>query len=238
MIRYRLTAAALAAALAGCAPAAQTVSTAPGTPGGTTAGGTSAADAAPVAAEAQRATTPTSPRQAQFGWQLDEAGAQFRGRGVARYEAPGRFRLDLFGPRGETYLAAALVDGQMRVPAVLAQRFALPSPALLWGAVGIVAPPADARLLNSSVSGESTTIRYQLGTSVLEYRLRAGRLQSVRRSAGGGVAESIDLTWNDAGQLGRAQYRDWAAYRTLNLTVESQTDVAGFPEETWSPPGT
>lgn len=235
MIRHHLTAAALAAALAACAPAAQTVAT---TPGGTTAGGTSTVDPGPVAAEAQRATTPSSPRQAQFGWQLDEAGAQFRGRGVARYVAPGRFRLDLFGPRGETYLAAALVDGQMRVPAVLAQRFALPSPALLWGAVGIVAPPADARLLTSSVSGEATTLRYQLGPDVLEYRLRGGRLQSIRRSAGGGVRESIDLTWNDAGQLGRAQYRDWAAYRTLNLTVESQTDVAGFPEETWSPPGT
>lgn len=234
MIRSRLTAAAFAAALAGCAPAAQTVGT---TPGAAPAGGT-AADPAPVAAEAQRATTPTSPRQAQFGWQLDEAGAQFRGRGVARYVAPGRFRLDLFGPRGETYLGAALVDGQMRVPAVLAQRFALPSPALLWGAVGIVAPPAEARLLGSSVSGENTTLRYQLGADVLEYRLRGGRLQSIRRSAGGGVRESIDLTWNDAGQLGRAQYRDWAAYRTLNLTVESQTDVAGFPEETWSPPGT
>jgi hypothetical protein len=234
LIRYRLTAAAFAAALAGCAPAAQTAGTA--TPGGST---PAAADPAPIAAEARRATTPSSPRQAQFGWQLDEAGAQFRGRGVARYVAPGRFRLDLFGPRGETYLAAAMVDGQMRVPAaLLAARFSLPSPALLWGAVGVVAPPADARLLEASTVGESATLRYQLGDDVLEYRLRGGRLQSVRRSARGGVAESIDLTWNEAGQLGRAQYRDWAAYRTLNLTVESQTDVAGFPEETWSPPGT
>jgi hypothetical protein len=121
---------------------------------------------------------------------------------------------------------------------MLLERFRLPSPALLWGAMGMVNPPAEARLMDAGVSGENVTLRYALGDDVLEYRLRAGRLQSVRRSARGGVAESIDLTYTQAGILERAQYRDWAAYRTLNLTVESQTDVAGFPEETWTPPGT
>ena len=77
----------------------------------------------PVAAELARATVPASPRQVNFAWELDEAGARFRGRGVGRMVAPSRFRLDLFGPRGETYLAAALVDGEARVPPALAERF-------------------------------------------------------------------------------------------------------------------
>jgi hypothetical protein len=233
----RLMTIAAAWGLAACAPAASQPSPAPAS--GTTAPPSAplSADPASIAAEAGRATVPAGPRQMSFGWELDEAGARFRGRGVARLVAPGRFRLDLFGPRGETYLAAALVDGQARVPPALAQRFRLPSPALLWAAVGVIAPPAEARLLAASSEGGATTLRYQLGEDVLEYRARGGRLQSVRRSSRGGTAESIDLTWNDQG-LARAQYRDWAAYRTLNLSLETATDVASFPEDTWTPPGT
>lgn len=223
---------AIACVLAACAPpAAVQTSPAPGEPQA------AQQDPAAVAAELRRATTPASPRQVNFGWSLDEAGARFQGRGVARYEAPRRSRLDLFGPRGETYLAAALVDGEMRVPPGLMENFRLPSPALLWGAVGVVAPPDDARLLDAATRGDETTLRYQLGEDVLEYRARGGRLQTVRRRRGSGVAESIDLTYNDRG-LSVAQYRDWAAYRTLNLTIESSNDVAQFSEDTWRPAGT
>jgi hypothetical protein len=187
--------------------------------------------------ELRRISAPVSPRQVNFRWELDEAGARFSGRGVARYEAPRRSRLDLFGPRGETYLSAALVDGEPRVPPALMARFALPSPALLWGAVGVIEPPAGARLLEATARGAETTLRYQAGEDVLEFRAEGGRLQSVRRRRGSAVAESIDLTYDDRG-LSRAQYRDWAAYRTLNLTIESSTDVEQFPEDTWRPAGT
>lgn len=190
-----------------------------------------------TADELARATVPASPRQLNFGWELDEAGARFRGRGLARFEAPRRVRLDLFGPRGETYLAAAMVDGEVRAPQALLERFRLPSPGLLWGAVGVIAPPAEARLLETATRGQETTLRYQLGEDILEYRSENGRLRSVRRRRGSSVAESIDLTYNDTG-LARAQYRDWAAFRTLNLTLESSTDVQQFPEETWRPAGT
>lgn len=223
-------------ALAACAPAAA-VQTSPPPQTGPSAPAPSAEEMQRVADELRRATAPASPRQVNFGWELDEAGARFTGRGVARFQAPRRFRLDLFGPRGETYLAAALVDGEARVPPALAERFELPSPALLWAAVGVVAPPAEARLLEAETRGEETTLRYQLGEEVLEYRSRAGRLQTVRSRRGSAVAESIDLTYNDRG-VSRAQYRDWAAYRTLNLTIESSNDVAQFPEETWRPAGT
>ena len=122
----RLMTAAAAWALAACAPAAtsQTPAPAPGPAAGQPAG----ADPTAVAAEAARATVPASPRQVNFRWELDEAGARFQGRGAGRFVAPSRFRLDLFGPRGETYLAAALVDGEARVPPALAERFKLPSP--------------------------------------------------------------------------------------------------------------
>jgi hypothetical protein len=196
-------------------------------------------DMAEIAAQVQRATLPSSPRQANFTWALDESGARFNGRGVARFRAPDRFRLDLFGPRGETYLAAALVDETPRVPAALVQqRLTLPSPALLWGVVGVVRPPGSARLV-SATAGETTVLRYDLGDQgTLEYRVRGGALQSVRRLRAGGVQESIDLEHASNGAIRGARYREWIALRTLNLTLESTNDVASFPEDIWSPPGT
>ncbi|HWK90457.1 MAG TPA: hypothetical protein VNP72_10760 [Longimicrobium sp.] len=224
---------AISLTLAGCpAPATQPPATTPGQPA------PDPAAAIALAAELQRATVPGSPRQVAFAWELDEAGAKFRGRGAGRYQAPERFRLDLFGPRGETYLAAALVDGTVRAPAVLLERFKLPSPALLWGAVGVIHLPANARLVDAARSGNAATLRYALDDFTLEYRLEGGRLRTVRRSVRGGVAESIDLTYDAQGALQRAGYRDWAAFRSLNLTLESSNDVAPFPEATWTPPGT
>jgi hypothetical protein len=195
-------------------------------------------DAAALAAALREATLPTGPRQSGFAWELDEAGARFRGSGVARYDAPDRFRLDLFGPRGETYLAAALVGDEPRVPPSVEARFALPSPALLWAAVGVVRPPTDAVLADAADSDGVVTLRYRLpDADVLEFRARGGRLESLRRTRGRGVAESVDLTWSAVG-VARAVYRDWVAYRSLTLTVESHADAAPFPAETWSPPGT
>ena len=223
-------AALLAASLAGCAgagaaPAGPLPAEAP-------------ADAPRLEAELRAATLPAGPRHATFAWELDESGARFRGRGVARYVAPDRFRLDLFGPRGETYLAAALVGDEPRVPAAVEERFALPSPALLWAAVGVVRPPAGVVLADAAAEGETLTLRYRMADGdVLEYRARAGRLESLRRTRGRGVAESVDLTHGAEG-VSRAQYRDWAAYRSLTLTVETNADAAPFPEATWSPPGT
>lgn len=217
---------AAAAALAACAPAMQA---APGEP---------VEDGAAVAAELARTTVPAAPRRVAFAWELDEAGARFRGQGVARFVAPERFRLDLFGPRGETYLAAALVGEEARVPPVIAERFPLPSPALLWGAVGVVAPPAGAVLQGASRAGQETVLRYDLGGDVLEYRVADGRLRAIRRLRRNAVAESVELSRDAAGALTRAQYRDWAEYRSLTFTIESTEDVEGFPAETWNPPGT
>lgn len=230
----------LVGALAACGPAAVSGPPSAGpepVPGTPQPAAPSMEEMRRAADELRRATVPAAPVQVNFGWALDEAGARFQGRGVARYEAPRRFRLDLFGPRGETYLAAALVDGELRAPPALLERFELPSPALLWAAVGVIDPPADARLLESATRGGETTLRYQAGEDVLEYRVEGGRLQSVRRRRGSAVAESIDLTYNQTG-IARAQYRDWAAYRTLNLTIESSTHAEQFPDETWRPAGT
>lgn len=216
-----------AVALAGCAPGLPEPA------------GTPAPDPEAVAARLVEATTPASPRRTTFGWTLDEAGARLRGKGVVRMEAPERLRLDLFGPRGESYLAAALVGEEVRVPPAVAERFALPSPALLWGALGVVNPPAGARLAGATVDGEAATLRYETPAGeVLEYRAEGALLRTVRRVGESGALESIALTHSPEGVLQKAEYRDWGAYRTLVLTPESIENVAAFPESTWAPPGT
>lgn len=240
-MNHRTLSAALAAALlTACAAASATAGTPPAGPAPVPAGSASAvADPDSIAAALRRATLPSSPRLARFGWSLDEAGSRFNGRGVARYQAPDRFRLDLFGPRGETYLAGALVGETARVPASVTERFKLPSPALLWAAVGVVRPPSAARLASATDEGGRVTVRYDLGAEgTLEYRARGGRLESLRRLKGSAVQESVDLDRAAGGAIRAARYRDWPALRNLNLTLESSTDAASFTDDVWSPPGT
>ncbi|HEV2149531.1 MAG TPA: hypothetical protein VGR37_19175, partial [Longimicrobiaceae bacterium] len=164
------------------------------------------------------------------------AGSRVRGRGVVRAEAPERLRLDLFGPRGETYLAAALVGDSFRVPPAVAARFPLPSPALLWGGLGVVRPPAGARLVGASASENAASLRYEVGAGeTVEFGAEGMRLRTILRSGGSGALESVSVTYSPAGALQRAEYRDRGAYRTLVLNVESTKDAAPFPPETWLP---
>jgi len=236
--RLSPAAAALAAVLAACTAARAGAAAPSPEPAPPAAGSATAPSPDSIAAALLRSTTPSSPRQARFAWSLDEAGSRFSGSGVARYVAPERFRLDLFGPRGETYAAAALVGEQPRVPPQVAERFKLPSPALLWAAVGVVRPPSVARLTSAADEGGRVTLRYDLGgEGTLEYRAQGGRLVSVRRIASGGVQETVELERAGDGSLKSARYRNTPAFRTLNLTLEQSSDAASFPDDIWSPPG-
>jgi hypothetical protein len=200
--------------------------------------GVPAPDPQALADRIRAATTPASPQQVNFTWELDEAGARLRGRGVVRLHAPDRLRLDLFGPRGETYLAAALVEESFRLPPAVAAQVALPSPALLWGALGVVRPPAAARLASATTEGETVTLRYASpGEETVEFVLTGDRLRTVRRLGKSGALESITLSNAPEGRLARAEYRNWAEYRTLALTLETFTNVGSFPESTWNPGG-
>src|SRR5690606_9098985 len=70
-----------------------------------------------LAREAAEATAPQRTLQILFDWNVRERDARFNGRGVARVQPPYHARLDLFGPRGEGYLTAALVEEDLRLPA-------------------------------------------------------------------------------------------------------------------------
>lgn len=181
-------------------------------------------------------TIPARPQRIAFTWELDEAGARFRGAGVARVAPPDRIRLDLFGPRGETYLAAALVGDSLRMPAAVAGRIELPPPMLLWSALGMLRLPAGAAPLSVSVTGADTLLRVRLDAdAVADFRVAGGELRAARRLVSGGVRESVERS--RSGGSVRAVYRDWVAYRTLTLTLTSASEVDAFPGDTWNSPG-
>jgi hypothetical protein len=224
-IIYRsFTIAALASFAVACAP-------------GEPAAGAPVADPSGVAAELVRATTPGSPQQINFEWSLDEAGSRLRGRGVARVEAPDRIRLDLFGPRGETYLAAALVGEEFRLPPGVTGGVPLPSPALLWSALGVVRPPDTAELAEASSTGDALTVRYRWNGDTFAYRALGEplALETLTRSGRSGARETVQLTRDAAGALRTTRYRELDAFRELVLTVETVVDVDRFPAEIWRP---
>jgi hypothetical protein len=201
--------------------------------------GTPVPDSGAAAERLARRSWTATPRQATFAWSLDEAGERFRGRGVVRFQAPDRLRLDLFGPRGETLLAAALVGDSLRLPPAAQGQIALPSPALLWGVLGVIRPPVGAAPLLVAGAGADTTIRYSAtGGETWDFRTGLLGLMRVQRSARGGVAESVDLTWATADHLRNARYRAWSAQRTLDLSFDSITNAQPFAPSIWLPQGT
>lgn len=220
----------LAIGAAACAPPAAAPAGAP------------VADADSLVREVLAATTPAGPRQATFTWRMDEAGSVVQGRGAIRFIAPDRMRVDLFGPRGETYLTAALVDGEFRLPPTAARGVQLPSPVLLWGALGVLAPPAGADLASATATDSTARLVYGAPngeTFAFDLDLDGStRLRAVERSGRSGVLETVRVEHSAEHQPSRTTYLDRSAYRELVLETESIRDVASFPESIWRPDGT
>jgi hypothetical protein len=190
----------------------------------------------------RQTTLPSNPQQANFAWTLDERGSRVRGRGVVRYEAPERIRLDLFGPRGETYVMAALVGDEYRLPTEAAAAVALPSPSLLWAALGVLEPPPGSVLASATSAPDgSAELRYQVGQDevfAFTFQQIEGaeyRLARIERAGRRGVIETVHVDRDAEGSIVRTRYRDWSEFRDLTLEVESIRDMGSFPPNIWRP---
>ncbi len=183
-----------------------------------------------------QATLPAGRIQAVFRWQLQEQSSRFEGKGSLRLQGPDHARLDLFGPRGETVLAAALVGDEIRVPPGVRPEIVPPAP-LLWSVLGVVRPPADARLIAFAPDSGGGVLTYRTDDGgTYRYTVQAGHLQSARWQPSGGGRHTVELEPEPGAPLpGRADYRDYIAFRELVLNLEDVTDVASFPPEIWTP---
>jgi hypothetical protein len=199
-------------------------------------------DPAAFAASLRAETLPPTPEQYTFAWSLEEQGSGgVGGRGVLRSEAASRLRLDLFGPRGETYLIAALVDGEYRLPPEAANAVALPSPSLLWAALGVLAPPSAAVLSSATTADATAQLRYSLpDEQIFAYTFQRGaddrfRLARLERAGPRGVLETVSIERTGGGAIGRTRYRDWTAYRDLEFEVQEVVSADPFPSDIWRP---
>ncbi len=173
-----------------------------------------------------------------FAWNFTEENARFSGRGATRVEPPYRARLDLFGPRGETYLAAAAVGDELRLPPAMAPglRAVVPPVALLWSALGVLRAPEGATLELTQQRGDTLIIGYVRADEHWRFRAVAGRLQYVEWNGPNAGRRTVELRGSGEYHLPAvAVYRDWAAFRELTLTLEEVNEAASFPPDTWHP---
>lgn len=173
-----------------------------------------------------------------FAWNFTEAGARFSGRGSTRVQQPHYARLDLFGPRGETYLSAAAVGDELILPPNLpsGMRSVVPPIALLWSALGVVRQPEGSVLAATALQGDTATLSYRRGDESWRFRIVGNRLQYVEWNGPNAGRRTVELRGEGAHNLPAvAVYRDWAAFRELTLTLEQANEVDFFPPQTWDP---
>lgn len=206
-------------------------------------GGT-AAPATPVPAQTGRDSTLVreamagnrieGPVQIVFAWSLRERDARFSGEGVTRVAPPDRARLDLFGPRGEGYLSAAFVEGEVVLPPG-APSTPLPPPPLMWSALGVFEPPPSSTLVAVRPDGDRLELEYAAGEERWRYHFEAGRLRNVEWTAPRGGRRTVELEGTGPLDLPRAAvYRDWPQFVELRMTLEEAHSVDGFSAEIWS----
>jgi hypothetical protein len=208
---------------------------------------------APAAVQTPVSEGPPSPQLAQllvdstalrrplhivFNWTFTEENARFSGSGATRVEPPYRARLDLFGPRGETYLAAAAVGDTLRLPPNMPSglRSIVPPVALLWTALGVLRAPEGATLASTAQRGDTLTVGYTRGDERWSFRAVQGRLQYAEWNGPNSGRRTVELRGTGALDLPAvAVYRDWAAFRELTLTLERANEAASFPADIWYP---
>jgi hypothetical protein len=182
---------------------------------------------APTPTALPRAELPVGHRQIVFDWELEDRELSGRGEGVARVAGPDSARLDLFLAGGFGSGAAVLIADSLQVTGgSLARRF-IPSPPLLWAALGRLAIPA-VRDTVARVDGE--LLRVDIGVPV-SWRLtfRRDSLVRLERVRGGRIIEWVERS----GAIVR--YRSEEARRALSLTVKRAQEVPPFDASIWGP---
>jgi hypothetical protein len=173
-----------------------------------------------------------------FNWSYTEENARFTGRGATRVEPPYKARLDLFGPRGETLLAAAAIGDTLRLPPNMPgqMRSIVPPIALLWSALGVMRAPEGATLTSTTQRGDTLFLTYSRDEERWSFRAVGGRLQYAEWIGPNSGRKTVQLNGNTAFNLPAvAVYRDWPAFRELTLTLEQANEAASFPADIWYP---
>ena len=180
----------------------------------------------PAPANLPRAQLPPGHRQVIFRWEYRDGVFGAKGEGVARLAPPDSARLDFFVDNGMGGGFAIMVGDSISTPGGDDARRYLPTPPLLWGALGRLAVPAAPDSV-AAVTGD--TLRADIGRDPAWRVTFVGpRLARIDRIAGGRVHEWIARGTDDV-----VRYAHEGAGRRLTLTITRTLDVAGFDPDIW-----
>lgn len=154
-------------------------------------------------------------------------------------EPPYKARLDLFTGKGETVLRAALVGDVLRLPPGVESQDIVPSPTLLWAALGVFRPGTLAFLDGGSEADDGQLVlNYTLGAGEgLEYHLTGVQVNQVELSRGGHAAEHVSVAPSSEHRFPQETvYRNLSAFRELTMTLDAYEHVDVFPPDIWLDP--
>ena len=151
-----------------------------------------------------------------------------RGEGVARLASPDSARLDFFVDGGFGSGHVLVFGERVIAPGGNLVAGMIPSPPMLWAAVGRLAvPPAT----DTVAAVDGTRLQADIGR---DPRWRAtfdgGRLVSLEHIEGGRVTESVTRASD-----GAVRYTHSRARRMLRITVTREEEVATFDASIWRP---
>ena len=197
-----------------------------------------------------QAATPPSPELAQaaidssalkrpvhivYAWSYKDESMRFSGKGSLRAESPYRARTDLFGPRGETLMRSVVIGDQLQTLPPNMPQGLLPPVALTWAALGVLYKPEGAVLELTRQNGDTLTIGYAAGEERWRFKLVDWRVRYAEWNGPGQSRRTIEAKGTaNFGLPAESIYRDWAAFRELNTTLEQVNESSAFPPATWS----
>ena len=167
-------------------------------------------------------------RQIVFRWEYNEDAIVARGEGVARLAAPDSARLDFFADGGFGSGYALLFGDRVVAPGGDLVRSMLPSPPMLWAAVGRLAVPAA----NDTVATvDGGVLRADIGRDPRwRVTITDGRLTALEHLENMRVSESVVR-----GSDGSVRYTNPKSRRMLRITITREETVPGFDASIWRP---
>ena len=168
----------------------------------------------------------TGSRQIVFRWEFNEDFIVARGEGVARLAAPDSARLDFFADGGFGSGYALLFGDRVVAPGGNLVQGMLPSPPMVWAAVGRLAvPPAN----DTVATVDGGVLRADIGRDPRwRVSISNGRLTSLELVENGRVSESVVRAAD-----GSVRYTNPKARRMLRITITREEIVPGFDASIW-----
>ncbi len=165
-------------------------------------------------------------RQITFRWEYTEESIVARGEGVARLASPDSARLDFFVDGGFGSGHVLIFGDRIVAPGGDMIAKMIPSPPMLWAAVGRLAVPPAA---DTVAAVDGSRLRADIGRDpAWRATFDSSRLILLEHVEGGRVTETVSRASD-----GTVRYTHPRARRMLRITITREEEVASFAASIW-----